>query len=135
MPQRSWTVIYDGECRLCCRSMSRLRRWDRHRRILALDLHSAQRAEQFPGLDVARLRGALHAVDGEGRIFTGVAAIARLGSVLPGWRWAAWLLRVPGISGMAGFVYRQVARNRHRWNCRDAGAHCGVGTLKTPPPR
>jgi len=116
MPRDTWTVIYDGECRFCRATMTRLRRWDHDHRIVPLNLHAPERAQRFPDLAIERLHGALHAVNAEGRTFAGVDAFSRIGSVLPGWRWVAWLLRVPGIHAVAAVVYNWVARNRHRWN-------------------
>jgi predicted DCC family thiol-disulfide oxidoreductase YuxK len=37
--------------------------------------------------------------------------------LLPGWRWAAWLLRIPGALAIARRIYDWIARRRHRFGC------------------
>ena len=65
-------------------------------------------------------------IDSKGSIFSGSAAWAQIGMLLPGWKLLAWLLLVPGIRSMAGKVYAWIARNRYRWN----RAVCEDGTCK-----
>ena len=109
-------VLYDGRCRLCSGTANRLRRLDRHGRLDLIDLHRADVPSRFPGLNLQRAMQEIQAVDGDGRFYTGVDAFARIGARLPGWRWVAWLLRVPVFHGISAAVYRWVARNRYRWN-------------------
>ena len=123
---RRLVVLYDGECRLCSGTAARLRRLDRHGRLDLIDLHRADIPTRFPHLDRRRAMQAIQAVDAGGRSFSGVDAFARIGARLPGWRWVAWLLRVPVVHGIAAIMYRWVARNRSRWN-RDA---CPEGTCR-----
>jgi len=62
------------------------------------------------------------AVDSQGRIYSGADAWARIGLLLPGWKFVAWILLVPGIHLLATNIYAWIARNRYRWNrtiCND----------------
>jgi predicted DCC family thiol-disulfide oxidoreductase YuxK len=110
------TVLYDGHCALCRASAERVRRLDRGRAIDLVDLHDAAVAARFPQVDREKAMRLMQAVDGAGRVSSGVDAWAEIVSALPGWRAAAWLLRAPGIHGLAGWIYAWVARNRYRWN-------------------
>lgn len=115
-------VLYDGHCRLCSGTATRLQHLDCDGRLELIDLHRAEVAVRFPYLDRRRAMQEIQAVDATGRIYTGVDAFARIGARLPRWRRIAWLLRIPILHGIAGLVYRWVARNRYRWNrnaCRD----------------
>ncbi len=121
------TVLYDGSCALCRASVARLQRMDRSGRIELLDLHDPQASARFPQVDREEAMRLMQAVDGAGRVFSGVDAWARIGLSLPGWKLLAWLLLVPGIHFLAGAVYSWVARNRYRWNrelCADGS--CAV---------
>jgi predicted DCC family thiol-disulfide oxidoreductase YuxK len=56
--------------------------------------------------------------------------------LLPGWKFLAWILLVPGIRWVAGKFYEWIARNRYRWNravCQDGT--CQVHLEKKWPSR
>lgn len=127
-PPLRLAVLYDGHCRLCSGTAARLDRMDRYGRLELIDLHRPEAAARFPSLNRQRALQEIQAMDASGRCYSGVDAFARIGARLPGWRWVSWLLRVPILHGLAGLVYRWVARNRYRWN-RDA---CPDGTCRLP---
>jgi predicted DCC family thiol-disulfide oxidoreductase YuxK len=110
------TVLYDGACGLCQASAARVRRMDPQGRVELLDLQGPAAAQRFPQVNRDEALRWMQAVDRRGRVFSGVDAWARIGLTLPGWRWLAWLLLVPGIHFVAGQIYAWVARNRYRWN-------------------
>lgn len=116
------TVLYDGECNLCRKSVARVRRMDLHARIELLDLHDANVAERFPQVNPNEATRLMQAVNPAGLVYSGVDAWVRIGLALPGWKLFAWLLLVPGIHFAAQHFYAWVARNRYRWNrelCQD----------------
>jgi predicted DCC family thiol-disulfide oxidoreductase YuxK len=110
------TVLYDGSCSLCRASVARLRRMDRGGRVAQLDLHDPQASVKFPQVDREEAMRLMQAVDGNGRVYSGVDAWAHIGLSLPGWKLLAWILLVPGIHFIGGAIYGWVARNRYRWN-------------------
>jgi predicted DCC family thiol-disulfide oxidoreductase YuxK len=118
------TVLYDGTCSLCRASVARVRPFDSRGRIEFLDLHDPFVPQRFPNVDPEIAMRWMQAVDGQGHIFNGVDAWARVGLLLPGWNLLAWILLVPGIRWTAGKIYGWIARNRYRWN-REA---CADGT-------
>ncbi len=133
------TVLYDGDCGLCRASVARLRRVDRGGRIELLDLHDPAAAQRFPQIDREEAMRWMQAVDPQGRVASGVDAWARIGLALPGWKWLAWILLVPGIHFVAARVYAFIARNRYRWSSEEcADGSCALhGTRAAPrrPPR
>jgi len=121
------TVLYDGACGLCRASVERVRPFDRSRKIEFLDLNDASVAARFPQVDKGEAMRWMQAVDSGGRVTAGVDAWARIGRLLPGWQYVAWLLLVPGIHFLAQRGYAFIARNRYRWNrglCADGS--CAV---------
>lgn len=126
------TVLFDGQCALCRASADRVRRLDRGSRIDFIDLHQPGVPARFPQVDRQKALRLMQAVDSAGRVSSGVDAWARMGALLPGWRWFAWLLRVPGIHAVSAWVYAWVARNRYRWN-RAACADGSCGLHGNPP--
>jgi predicted DCC family thiol-disulfide oxidoreductase YuxK len=51
----------------------------------------------------------MHARLPDGRIVSGVEAFARIWEALPGYRWLARLLRLPGVRHLAEFGYNRIA--------------------------
>jgi len=110
------TVLYDAACPLCRASAERVRRHDAGGRIELVDLREPAVPARFPQINAAEAMRLMQAIDRQGRIYSGVDAWARIGLKLPGWKWLAWLLLLPGIHLVATCVYGWVARNRYRWN-------------------
>ena len=116
------TVLYDGACNLCRASVTRVRRLDSGGRIELLDLRGASVAVRFPQVNLEEAMRLMQAVDRSGHVYSGADAWARIGLTLPGWRFMAWVILVPGIHFVAQRVYAWIARNRYRWNreiCED----------------
>lgn len=117
------TVLYDGACSLCRASANRLKRFDSGARLELLDLHDPSAAIRFPQVNREEAMRLMQAVDNRGRIFSGADAWAHICLALPGWKWIAWLMLLPGIHFIAEKIYAWIARNRYRWNkekCADA---------------
>ena len=106
------TLIYDGECGLCLRSVQRLRAWDREQRLAYVAFQDAPAVQRF-GIGLPALAAAMHLVLPDGRVFSGADAVPELGRLLPGKRWWAWGFAVPGVRQVARRVYRHIARRRH----------------------
>jgi len=128
------TVLYDGNCGLCRASVARLRRINRDGHIELLDLHDPRVSARFPQVNREEALRLMQAVDSAGKVYSGVDACARAGLALPGWKFIAWLLLVPGIHYVASKIYAWVARNRYRWNrklCADGSCSVHTGHPKS----
>ena len=124
------TVLYDGGCSLCRASVARVQRFDWHQRIEFLSLDDPSSQTRFPQIDREVAMRSMQGVDTRGRVWSGADAWARIGLLLPGWNWLAWILLIPGIHWIAAKIYAWVARNRYRWN-RDL---CADGTCSVHLP-
>jgi predicted DCC family thiol-disulfide oxidoreductase YuxK len=116
------TVLFDGGCNLCRGSAERVKLFDTAQRIEFLDLHDPSAQQRFPQVDREEAMRWMLAIDSDGSVFSGSDAWARIGMLLPGWKFLAWILLVPGIRWVAGKFYAWIARNRYRWNravCQD----------------
>jgi len=130
------TVLFDGVCNLCRGSAERAKRFDKTKRIEFLDLHDPAAQQRFPQVNREEAMRWMLAIDSKGKAFTGSDAWARIGLLLPGWKFLAWILLVPGVRWMAGRLYAWIARNRYRWNravCEDGT--CSVHVVKKSPSR
>lgn len=101
-------ILYNGACPICSREIALYRRQaERARADLAFDdLNLVDLAAWNLNGDQARRR--LHAHDGRQRL-DGVEAFRALWSRLPGWRWLALLIGLPGIRQLATLAYDRIA--------------------------
>ena len=107
------TLIYDGECGFCRRSVDWVQRWDREHRIALVPFQDEARVAAFH-VPLPALAAAMHLVlpPPDGRVFAGADAVPQLLRLLPGKRWLAWLFRVPGVQPVARRLYAWIARRR-----------------------
>ena len=129
-----FTLLFDGACGLCRASIARVRRLDRRGHIELLDLHDPEAPRRFPQVNREEAMRLMQAVDSQGRVYSGVDAWARIGMSLPGWKYLAWALMIPGIRFAAAKVYAWVARNRYRWNqaaCADGSCAAHAGSSRS----
>jgi predicted DCC family thiol-disulfide oxidoreductase YuxK len=107
-------ILYDGECPLCVREISMLRRLDRGRGRLDCEDIAA------PGFDAARygrtqheLMARIHGVLPDGTVIEGVEVFRRAYAAV-GLGWLVAPTRWPLLRPLADAAYRWFARNRLR---------------------
>jgi predicted DCC family thiol-disulfide oxidoreductase YuxK len=118
---RAYTVVYDGDCRVCTRLAKILREWDHPHRLEVVSSQQQGVMARFPWIPPRAYVEALQLVAADGTTWQGAAAIEQLLGVLPRGRLVSWVFRLPFVRGLADRFYRWFARNRYRLGC---GAHC-----------
>lgn len=105
-------MVFDGDCAFCTASVRWLERRVARRPVVV----SWQQADlDRLGLSVTQCTEAVQWVGADGRHLEGAAAIAAtLRHAGRGWGVVGALMALPGIRSVARWVYRWVARNRHR---------------------
>jgi predicted DCC family thiol-disulfide oxidoreductase YuxK len=130
--ERVWTLVYDGCCPLCIRTMTQLDELDGARRLRYVDLErETDRARALlPGVSLEDMRQAMAVVTPTGVGLRGFFAFREISRRLP----VLWplvpLMYAPGAAWVGTRVYAWVAANRARRLCEgDAcavhGAHGG----------
>lgn len=117
---RAYTVVYDGQCKVCGRLANVLRKWGKK----DLEVVSSQTPgvhARFPWIPVRAYRESLQLVARNGTTWQGAAAIEQLLSVLPRGRLIGWVFHIPFMRTLADRFYRWFARNRYKLGC---GEHC-----------
>jgi predicted DCC family thiol-disulfide oxidoreductase YuxK len=117
---RAYTVVFDGDCKVCTRLSRVLREWDNGQ----LEVVSSQQQgvmARFPWIPARAYADALQMIAADGTTWQGAAAIEQLLNVLPKGKLVAWVFRIPFVRVLADRFYRWFARNRYRLGC---GAHC-----------
>lgn len=107
------TLIFDGSCDFCTRTVRWVQALDWQRRITALPFQSAA-ARQAAGLTLAQCESAAWAITPDGRRYPGAAAVNQALAVATGLPLPLWLYAVPGIHQLQDAVYAWVVRHRHR---------------------
>ena len=123
--RRTYTVIYDGDCKVCGRIVKVLTRWDREGELEIIPSQAQSVRERFPWIPPHAYVESMQVVrTSDGKTWQGGAALEQLLKVLPkGWL-ASWLFMIPFARPLADKFYRWFARNRFRMGCSD---HCPVG--------
>ncbi|MBA3833123.1 MAG: DUF393 domain-containing protein [Chthoniobacterales bacterium] len=116
---RVWTLVYDGYCPLCIRTMTQLDVLDGGRRLRFVDLEreSARAQALVPRLSPEAMREQMAVVTPEGRVLRGFYAFREVSRRLP-MLWALVpLMYAPGSEWVGTRVYAWVAANRARRLC------------------
>ena len=118
---RPYTVVFDGDCRVCTRLSGVLRTWDARRQLEVVTSQQPGVMARFPWIPPRAYADALQLIAADGTTWQGAAAVEHLLHILPRGRWIAWVFRIPLVRPLADRFYRWFARNRYRLGC---GAHC-----------
>lgn len=109
------TVLYDGACPLCRREIAYVKGLAKKRSDSGLCfLDISQRVEcthQF-SKDQAALLERFHVQRSDGSRIDGAAAFIAMWSRLPGWRWLARLVSLPGMLTLLEAAYRGFLKAR-----------------------
>ena len=120
LPRRH-TILFDGSCGICTRTMAVFRRLDLLRRTEVMDVINdwPAVAARYPAMSQTECLRSMYSVDDRGQATDGFDAYRQLAYAIP----LAWpivpLLYVPGVPLVGRRVYRYVAEHRF-----DAG--CGI---------
>lgn len=119
------TLIYDAECRLCVGAKKVFEFWDFRGKIEFLPFQQPAAKAWVPEVGPSGCLDAMRLVDPQGSVCEGAEALRRLLPLLPAGRGAAWILRLPGVFGLAEAAYGWVARNRYRLFGRSHASEIG----------
>ncbi len=108
------TVLYDGDCRFCTRSAHAIQRRFGRARVSLRNFQEPGGLDPYPSITHDAAMKKMHLVLGDGRIFAGAEAFARILATVPVLGWIAWLYYVPGIRQLADLGYALIAKYRYR---------------------
>jgi predicted DCC family thiol-disulfide oxidoreductase YuxK len=122
---RRYSVIYDGDCRICARLVARLARLDARG---AFDIIPSQHPSvrgRFPWISERAYAESLQLVrNADGRTWQGAAAVEEIiRGLRAGWL-LSWIFAIPLVRPIAERLYRWFADHRGELGCAD---HCKAG--------
>ncbi len=106
---RKATVVYDGDCGFCKRTLSRIAKFDWFGRLSSIPSGDAP---DTLGLDPERLHSEMGLVDENGEIYYGADAFEQIGARVPLLYPYALMMKLPGFAIIARRVYAWVSANR-----------------------
>lgn len=124
---RPYTVVYDGQCKVCARLVKVLTRWDTREDLELVPFQNTSVLSRFPWIPAAAYAEALQLIGPGGRTWQGGEAIEQLLKILPYGLTFGWAFKVPGFGNLFGRFYRWFARNRYKFGC---GEHCQMRPQK-----
>ena len=132
MPARVWTLVYDGYCPLCIRTMTQLDVLDGARRLRYVDLEreTARAQELLPGVALEAMREEMAVVSPEGRVLRGFFAFREVSRRLPIlWPLVPFMF-APGAAWVGTRVYAWVAKHRAGGCATETRARCMGRTVR-----
>lgn len=118
---RPYTVVYDGQCKVCGRLVKLLEAWDTGRQIEVIPSQNSTVRARFPWIPPEAYVEAVQLIGPGGKTWQGSAAIEQLLEVLPKGGLLGWTFHIPGARTFADRFYKWFARNRYQFGC---GEHC-----------
>lgn len=107
------TIVFDGECGVCTRTISQLKRWDR-RGVLTYRPCQSIPSAGWNGVTPALCERAVYAVADDGSIAHGSDAAALILTAMVNNRWPYRIGTAPGIRQVLQGGYRVIANNRRK---------------------
>lgn len=117
------TVFFDGQCPLCSKEISMLKRLDNRKRLHFEDIHAIDFVYRYPYIDVVAADKRLHGQLTNGQIITGLDVTARAWGLVGHHKWLQ-ILRWPVIRWFADLAYLFFARFRHPISRLFGGKSC-----------
>jgi len=124
-PSYAVEVFYDGDCPLCMREISLLRRLDKKDSIRFTNLMAPDFDVSSTGTTWEALMDRIHGRLPDGTLIEGVEVFRRLYAAV-GFRRAVALTRWPGISQLLDATYRVFAKNRLKLTGRCTADGCAI---------
>jgi len=121
---RRYTVVYDGDCKVCGRMVELLTSWDRNHELEIIPSQAPGVHARFPWIPLRAYVESMQVIrTSDGKTWQAAAGLEELLKVLPKGGLVSWLFKIPFARPIANKFYGWFARNRYRMGC---GEHCAV---------
>ncbi len=124
---RPFTVIYDGNCKVCGKLVSVLAESDVHGALEVVPSQAPGVHARFPWIPLRAYAESIQVVRAsDGKTWQGAAAVEAIINAMPKGRLIGWIFSVPYVRPLAERFYRWFARHRYQLGC---GEHCEYRSL------
>ncbi|MCL6457849.1 MAG: DUF393 domain-containing protein [Gorillibacterium sp.] len=130
------TLLYDARCNLCLRTVAILQGLEVQVDLQMIPLQEAKQSVLPEGYTQEELLSELHVIDNTGTVYRGAEAVVRILRTVRGMGWLMVLHRLPGMSKVADWGYRLIARYRYQLfgrtdDCQADGEACSLHNKQT----
>lgn len=134
MPAGRYSVLYDGSCGICKRTMAVFRGIDLARRVEILDVLAdwPKISSRYPHLDQMECLTNMHVISPDGKVTVGYDGYRSVSRVMPLFWPLIPLLYIPPVPQIGRRVYAWVARSRFSAGCVVPTNSLGSVTAPTP---
>jgi predicted DCC family thiol-disulfide oxidoreductase YuxK len=124
------TLLFDGTCGFCTRSVRYLKKWDKQNQVEAVPCQIAVHDPSY-GLNEADCSKSIWVYTSDGRRASGAQAAMLIASVISGRTWPVTFGKLPVIRQALDFGYITIAKNRYRFPgdtpaCQTPEFDCGA---------
>ena len=119
-------IYYDGLCHLCSREIDHYRKVKGSENLEFVDITADGFNAQDHGLDPKAVHQVMHVRDTNGQVATAVEAFLVIWRALPSYQWAARLVALWPVKGVALVGYHAFARIRPYLPKRKRGKMCSL---------
>ena len=123
-------VIFDRNCKFCCKQVLKLKAWDTGNRLAFVSLHDSYVADHVSWLTQDQMMKQMYVIDatrGVDGTYGGAAAVKYLSRKLPWLWWIAPVLHIPFSMPLWQWLYLQVAKRRYQLG-QNSGDACENGS-------
>lgn len=117
-------IIYDNGCAYCRRQVQRVQSLDKRGLFECVAMDDPTLVQRYPVLAYDTLRSRLRLLHPDGVVHVGADAVYEIARRLPGWRWLAWLYRLPGLHTFFRWLYLRVSLNRWQAGETECASPC-----------
>lgn len=127
----AYTVVYDGDCKVCKRSVAALAKWDHYGTLEIMPAQAPGVSQRFSWIAPRAFDESIQVIrNSDNKTWQGAAAVEELLRAVPRGKRFSWLFKIPLARPIAERMYRWFAGNRHRFGCAE---HCDIGTNASHP--
>ncbi|MEN8144260.1 MAG: DUF393 domain-containing protein [Gemmatimonadota bacterium] len=125
------TIVYDGECAFCRRSIDAIRSRDRWEQFEYVPRNTPGLDERFRQLALEDFSSGIRVIEENGCVHVGADGVHQIAARLPYFRRWTWLYSVPLVRGVTRRIYGWIAANRMKLSGRCA-EECEVDASARP---
>ena len=122
-------VVYDGACPFCLRQVERMKRRDMTGSFEYVPRQTEGLEERFPQLGEGDFNVGMRLVHTDRSISVGADAVYHIARRLRGWKYLAWVYRVPVLNGLCRTAYAWIAKNRYALAKKCEDGVCAVNQI------
>ena len=120
-------VVYDGECPFCLKQVDTMKRRDPDGVFEFQPRQEPGLDQRFPQITEGDFNSGMRLIHRDGSVSVGADAIYEIARLLRGWKYLAWVYRVPVLKSFCRASYAWIARNRYRFAKKCEDGVCEVG--------